>query len=51
MQMKLRGASALLMQARETLRNSQTLEREVNALTEAMSELGLKSALIVTRNA
>jgi predicted AAA+ superfamily ATPase len=39
-----------LIQACETLQEPQTRKREVAALEEAMKELHLKSALIVTRN-
>jgi hypothetical protein len=40
----------LLVQVCETLQNPVTAQREVTALQEAMTELGLKSALIVTRS-
>jgi len=40
----------VLIQVCETLQNPDTARREVTALQEAMAELGLKSALIVTRN-
>ncbi len=42
--------SRLLVQVCESLREAQARRREVTALRDAMSELGLKSATIVTRN-
>lgn len=42
--------SRVLLQVCESLVHSQTREREISALAEAMSELKLKAATIVTRN-
>jgi predicted AAA+ superfamily ATPase len=42
--------SRLLVQTCESLADPKTRKREVTSLTEAMAELGLKSATIVTRN-
>lgn len=40
----------ILIQVCESIANEQTRKREVLALSEAMSELGLNSSIIVTRN-
>ncbi len=40
----------MLVQVCESLREARARKREVTALSEAISELGLKSATIVTRN-
>lgn len=40
----------MLVQVCESIANEQTRKREVLALSEAMSELGLNSSIIVTRN-
>lgn len=42
--------SRLLIQVCESMRDPQTRNREIAALSDAMSELGLKQATIVTRN-
>ena len=47
---KREDCSRLLVQTCESLADPKTRKREVTSLTEAMAELGLKSALIVTRN-
>jgi hypothetical protein len=44
-----RGSSRTLIQVCESLAEPQTRKREVAALSEAMSELGLRSATVVTR--
>jgi hypothetical protein len=44
------GQSRLLVQVCETLASPETRKRETAALSEAMSELKLRSGLIVTRN-
>ena len=46
----LRGRSRILVQVCQSLADPQTRKREIAALDEAMAELGLKSATIVTRN-
>jgi predicted AAA+ superfamily ATPase len=43
------GSSRMLIQVCESLAEPQTRKREVAALSEAMSELGLRSATVVTR--
>jgi len=45
-----RGRSPLLVQVCESLAEPQTRNRETDALSEAMAELGAKSGTIVTRN-
>lgn len=45
-----RGQPRMLIQSCESLAEPQTRKRETAALNEAMSELGLKTATIVTRN-
>ena len=45
-----RGHSKLLVQVCESLAGPQTRKRELSALEDAMAELGLKEAIIVTRN-
>ncbi|OQB40480.1 MAG: hypothetical protein BWY09_00770 [Candidatus Hydrogenedentes bacterium ADurb.Bin179] len=45
-----RGRPSLLVQVCESLAAPQTKKRELAALNEAMAELGLKEARIVTRN-
>jgi len=40
----------MLVQVCESMANEQTRKREISALSEAMSELGLTSSIIVTRN-
>jgi predicted AAA+ superfamily ATPase len=45
-----RGRQRLLVQVCESLADPQTRKREATALSEAMAELGLKTATIVTRN-
>ena len=45
----LRGRSRMLVQVCESLANPQTKKREVAALSEAMSELGIKTGTIVTK--
>jgi len=42
--------SKLLVQVCESIASTQTRSREVESIDEAMSELGLESAVIVTRN-
>lgn len=44
------GRSRLLVQVSESLTESQTRKREIGALAEAMAEVGVKSATIVTRS-
>jgi predicted AAA+ superfamily ATPase len=44
------GKMRILIQACESLAESQTRKREIAALSEAMAELGLKTGTIVTRN-
>ena len=44
------GKTRILIQACESLAESQTRKREIAALNEAMAELGLKTGTIVTRN-
>jgi hypothetical protein len=44
-----RGSGRRLIQACESMADSRTKKREVDALTEAMNELDLEDALIVTR--
>ncbi len=44
------GRSGMLVQACESLAESQARKREIAALNEAMSELGLPTATIVTKN-
>jgi uncharacterized protein len=44
------GSRGLLVQVCESLAELQTRKRETTALSEAMAELGLQSATIVTRN-
>lgn len=46
----MRGHSKLLVQVCESLAGPQTRKRELTALEDAMAELGLKEAIIVTRN-
>jgi len=46
----LRGRTRMLVQVCESLAEPQTRKRETSALSEAMAELGLKTATIVTRN-
>jgi predicted AAA+ superfamily ATPase len=46
----LRNRQRLLVQACETVENPETRDREVTVLHEAMAELDLKSATIVTRH-
>ena len=46
----LRKGGKILVQVCETLKDPQTQKREVAALMEAMSEVGVKSGYIVTRN-
>jgi len=46
----LRGGERVLVQVCESLANAQTCQREIVALGEAMAELGVKSATIVTRS-
>lgn len=46
----LRGRPRLLVQVCESLADSQTRNREIAALTEAMAETGAKSGTIVTRS-
>jgi len=45
----LRGRSRMLVQVCESLAEPQTRKREVAALSEAMTELGIKSGTIVTK--
>jgi len=45
----LRGSSRMLVQVCESLAEPQTRKREVAALSEAMTELGVKSGTIVTK--
>lgn len=45
-----RGRKPRLVQVCESLRNPQTRKREVDALTEAMAELGVSEGTIVTRD-
>ncbi len=44
------GKTRILIQACESMAESQTRKREIAALSEAMAELGLKAGIIVTRN-
>jgi uncharacterized protein len=44
------GKTRILIQACESLAESQTRKREIAALSEAMAELGIKTGTIVTRN-
>ncbi|MEI8295093.1 MAG: ATP-binding protein [Alphaproteobacteria bacterium] len=44
------GSQKTLIQVCESIANEATKKREVAALTEAMTELGLSSGIIVTRN-
>lgn len=46
----MRGRSKMLVQVCESLAEPQTRKRETAALSEAMSELDLKTGTIVTRN-
>ena len=46
----LRGRPRMLVQVRESLAEPQTQKQETAALGEAMTELGLKTGTIVTRN-
>jgi len=46
----IRGRTPMLIQVCESLAEPRTRKREVAALSEAMVELGLQSATIVTRN-
>lgn len=46
----LRKGSRILVQVSETVKDTNTLKREVNAIQDAMMELKLKSGTIVTRN-
>ena len=46
----LRGRTRMLVQVCESLAEPQTRKRETAALSEAMTELGQKTATIVTRN-
>ena len=46
----MRNRARVLVQVCESLAETQTRKRETTALSEAMSELNLKSATIVTRN-
>jgi predicted AAA+ superfamily ATPase len=46
-----RGQGHVLIQVCESLAEPQTRKRETAALNEAMAELGLKTGIIVTRNA
>jgi hypothetical protein len=46
----MRNRAKLLVQVCESLAEPQTRKRETTALSEAMVELGIKSATIVTRN-
>lgn len=46
----IRRQPRLLVQVCETMVDPQTRKREINALCEAMAELGLKTGTIVTRN-
>lgn len=48
--MQTQGRKKMLVQVCESLANEKTRKREVMALSEAMSELGLTSGIIVTRN-
>lgn len=48
--MQMPDRSRMLFQVCESLLDPQTRKREINALTEAMRELDLKSGTIVTRN-
>jgi predicted AAA+ superfamily ATPase len=45
-----RGKSKTLIQVRESLAEPRTRKREITALSEAMAELDLKTATLVTRN-
>ena len=47
---QVKGNKRLLIQACESLANPDTRKREIVALVEAMGELGLNNATIVTRN-
>jgi uncharacterized protein len=44
------GKTRILIQACESLADTQTRKREINALSEAMAELNIKTGTIVTRN-
>ena len=46
----MRDHSRMLVQVCESLAEPQTRKREITALSEAMSELGLTTGTIVTRN-
>jgi len=46
----MRGRRRMLVQVCESLADPQTLKRETTALSDAMSELGVKSGTIVTMN-
>jgi uncharacterized protein len=44
------GKTRILIQACESLADTQTRKREISALSEAMSELKMKTGTIVTRS-
>jgi hypothetical protein len=46
----IRGRPAMLIQVCESLAEPQTRKREITALSEAMTELGVETGTIVTRN-
>jgi hypothetical protein len=45
-----RGQARRLVQVCETLVDAPTRKRETTALSDAMAELGVRSAILVTRN-
>jgi uncharacterized protein len=44
------GKTRILIQACESLTDTQTRKREISALSDAMAELSIKTGTIVTRN-
>jgi predicted AAA+ superfamily ATPase len=47
---QMQDRSRILVQVCESMADAKTQKRELAALCEAMNELGLKTAIIVTRN-